>query len=237
MMERRVVVHLDGMAIVRRAGGGADPDPVAAATLTQLAGADGVAVQLREDRRYIQDRDARVLRQTVTRGFGLDIAPVPEMMKVALEIRPDTVTLTTELPDQIEKGRGVDVAAQIGSLGEILRALEDGKIATAVAVMPDLEQVKAAHRADSRAVRLDASRFAEDGPDRGQELERIADAARLAAKLGLGVAVGGALAYRDLKPLAALDVVGELHVGHAVAARAMLVGLDRAVRELVELAR
>jgi pyridoxine 5-phosphate synthase len=235
MTERRLIVNLDGVAMLRGAGGGQDPDPVAAATLALLAGADGVSVQLREDRRSIQDRDARVLRQTVRRGFGMEIAAAPEVMKVALEIRPDAITLVGDLPHERAGAAGIDVAAQIGALGDIVRALQDGKIAASLLVAPDLEQVKCAHRVGARGVRLDAGRFAEDGPDRDKELERLQDAARLAAKLGLAVSVGGALDYENVRRLLPIAEISEFHASHAICARALLLGIERAVREMKEL--
>ena len=232
MRERRLVVGLDAVAQMRQSRAGRDPDPVAAATLALLAGADGVSIRLHVDRRPVLDRDARVLRQTVERGFVMNIGTLPELMKVALEVRPDTATLVPELPDALASGAGLDVAAQIGALGEIVRSLEDGKIQSGLLIAPDLEQVKSAHKVGVASVQLSTARFAEGGPDRDDELARLSDAARLAHKLGLEVSVGGRLDSRNLKPLLAIDDISEFRVGHAVMSRALLVGLERAVREL-----
>ena len=230
--ERKLIVGLDQMAAVRQARGGREPDPVAGATLALLAGADGVGVHLRQDRAHVSDRDARVLRQTVERGFVMNIGTLPEMMKVALETRPDAVTLVPEVPEALTPAGGLDVPSQLGALGEIARALEDGKIQSGLLIAPDLEHVKSAHRVGVAAVQLHTARFAEGGPDRDEELERIRDAARLAHKLGLMVAVGGRLDYRNVKALLTIDEISEFRIGYAIMARALLVGLERSVREM-----
>ena len=232
MRERRLIVGLDQVAAVRQAREGREPDPVAAATLAVLAGADGVSVHMRRDRLHVQDRDVRVLRQTVERGFVMNIDALPEMMKVALEIRPDAVTLVPELPETLASGAGLDVQTQMGALGELVRALEDGKVPSSLRVAPDIEQVKSAHRVGVSGVQLHTARFAEGGPDRDDELQRLRDAARLARKLGLEVSVGGQLDARSLKPLLEIDEIDEFRIGYAVVARGLLVGLERAVREL-----
>ena len=233
MSARRLIANLDAVAHLRQAHGEHEPDPVTAATLALLAGADGVNVHLREDRAHTQDRDARVLRHTVRRGFSMDIAPLPELMKVVLELRPDSVTLVPPHgPQGPGRRTGVDVVAQLGSLGELVRALSDGKIEPCFLVAPDLEQIKAAHRVGAQRVRLEASRFAEAGPDREQAFEALRDAARLAGKLGLQVAVGGGLDAPSVRALAGVAEISEFCVGHALAARSLWVGFEAAVREL-----
>lgn len=232
MRERRVIVGLEQVAAVRQARQGREPDPVAAATLALLAGADGVSVELRPDRLYVQDRDARVLRQTVERGFHMQLPAQPDLIRLALEIRPDGVTLLPEIADSLAPAAGLDVAAQIGALGEVARALEDGKIQSGVLIAPDIEQVKSAHRAGVAAVQLHTFRFAEGGPDRDDEFARLGDAARLSRKLGLRVAAGGSLDYRSLRSLLEIEEIDEFRIGYAVVARGMLVGLERAVQEL-----
>lgn len=230
-----LIVGLDHVATVRQAGSGADPDPVAAATLALLAGADGVSIHLREDRIGVQDRDARVLRQTVRSGFHMFVAPLPEMMKVALEVRPDAVTLVPEQPEELDLTGGLDVPTELASLGETVRALRDGNVECSLLVTPDVDQIRAVHRIGAHGVQVQTSRFAEGGPDCGDELERIHDAVRLSSKLGLAVSLGGGLDYRNLGPLLALDGLHQLRIGHSIIARALLLGLDRAVRELKSL--
>jgi len=235
MIRKRLIVKLDRVATVREAGGVSDPDPVAASVLALLGGADGISVHLCEDRRHVQDRDARLLRQVVHRDFSLEMAPSQEMLKVALELRPDAVVLVSEREQEHVASAGLDIVSQLGALGEVVRALEDGHIHSVVLIRADIDQVKAAHRIGVGAVRFHTGRFAEGGPDQSNERLLIVDAARLARKLGLGVGLGGRLDARCVRELSDLDDVGELSVGHAVVARAMLVGMERAVREMRDL--
>ena len=232
---RRLWVRLDDAALLRQAHGSAEPDPVAVATLALIAGADGVAVHLREDRMHVQDRDTRILRQTVHHDFRMDIAPLPEMLKVALEVRPDRVMLVPELPGELRAAGGLDVQTELAGLGEMVRALEDGKIVSGVRIAPDPEQVKAAHRAGVSSVQLCTARYAEHGPDRARELERLRDSARLAGRLGLEVCAGGGLDARSLRPLLQIGELTGFCVGRALLGRALLIGIEQAVRELREL--
>lgn len=235
MSHRRLIAKLDAVSALREVGAVSEPDPVAAATLALLGGADGISVYLREDRRYVQDRDARLLRQTVHRDFGLEMAPSQEMLKVVLELRPDAVVLVPEETDGFGSGAGIDIVSQLGVMGEIVRALDDGHVPSAVLIRAEIDQVKAAHRIGVGAVRFHTGRFAEGGPDQANERAMIVDAARLAVKLGLRVGLGGGLDARSLRALADLRDVNEVSVGHAIVARAVLIGMERAVRELRDL--
>ena len=230
-MERRLIVHLNSVAAMRESAASRIPDPVAAAVLVEMGGADGIAVQLRGDRRSVQDRDARLLRQTVQRHFCLDIAPTPEMLKIALELRPDAVGLVAEIDGELATRGGLDVVTELASLGELVRALEEGGVRAEVAIEPDLDQIKAAHRIGARGVRIATDRFAESGPDRAEEHARIYDAARLAEKLGLRVAVGGGLDDVQLRGLLDLESLADVHVGHSIVSRGLLIGIERAVAE------
>jgi pyridoxine 5-phosphate synthase len=232
---KHLIVKLDRVATVREAGGGSDPDPVAASVLALLGGADGISVHLREDRRDVQDRDARLVRQVVPRDFSLEMAPSQEMLKIALELRPDSAVLVAERGSGPEGSGVLDIVSQLGALGEIVRALEDGHVRSVVLIQADLDQVKAAHRIGVGAVRFHTGRFVEGGPDQSSERAAIVDAARLARKLGLRVGVGGGLDGRSVRGLVDLDDLSEFAVGHAIAARAMLVGMERAVREMRDL--
>jgi pyridoxine 5-phosphate synthase len=232
MRDRRLIVHLDGVAALRESAAATGPDPVAAAVLVEMGGANGVAVQLRGDRRQVQDRDARLLRQTVQRHFCLDIAPTQEMMKIALELRPDAVGLVREVDGELVTSGGVDLVGELAAFGEMVRALEEGRVNAEVAIEPDLDQVKGAHRVGARGVRIVTRRFAEGGPDQAQEHARICDAVRLADKLGMRVAVGGGLDETKFLELAELDGIADVHIGHAIVSRGLLVGLERAVAEM-----
>lgn len=232
---RRLVVNLDAVAYLRQARGRVEPDPVTAAAIARLAGADGINLQLRGDRGHTQDRDVRLMRQTVDHGLSIDIAPVPELLKVVLEVRPDCVVLVNESPLDQPQISGVDVSAQLPALAEIVRSLHDGKIATSFLVTANLEQVKAAHRVGAEMIRLQTGRFSEHGPDRDVEFERISDSARLAAKLGMQVSVGGGLALSDVRELCQLAAISEFVIGSSLAARALMLGIERAVGEYREL--
>jgi pyridoxine 5-phosphate synthase len=232
---KRVVINVDHVATVRQARGGVEPDPIAAATLALLGGADGIVVHLREDRRHIQDRDAHLLREVVHGLLCLEMAATPEMLKIALELRPDSVTLVPERREELTTEGGLDVVAQPEPVREICKALADTNIRTCLFLDPEIEQVKAAHRVNADAVELHTGRYAEGGPGVAQELSRLRDAARLADKLGLDVGVGHGIDYRNAAALAEIPEVREFSVGHAVVSRALLVGMERATRELVSL--
>ena len=232
MPDRRLIVHLDGVAALRESAAARLPDPVAAAVLAEMWGADGVAVHLRADRRHVQDRDARLLRQTVQRHFCLDIAPTQEMLKIALELRPDSVGLVPETEGELTTAGGVDLVTELAAFGELVRALEEGRIRAEVAIDPDLDQVKGAHRVGARGVRVVTGRFAEGGPGRAEEHARICDAVRLAQKLGLRVAIGGGLDETSLRDLSELAGVADVHIGHTIVSRGLLVGIERAVAEM-----
>jgi pyridoxine 5-phosphate synthase len=225
-------VNVDHVATVRQARQGTSPDPVTAATLALVGGADGIVVHLREDRRHVQDRDVRVLRQTVHGLLCLEMAATQEMLKIALEVRPTSVTLVPERREELTTEGGLDVAAQLGAIGEMVRAFRDGHVRSCLFIDPDLDQVKAAHRVGADAVEIHTGRYAEGGPSLPEELRRIEDSVRLATKLGLEVGVGHGLDYENVRPLAANPEIEEFSIGHSVVSRAILVGMERAVAEM-----
>ena len=231
-MTRRLVVNVDHVATVRQARQGASPDPVTAATLAMIGGADGIVVHLREDRRHVQDRDVRVLRQTVQRLLCLEMAATQEMLKIALEVRPTSVTLVPERREELTTGGGLDVAVQLGAIGEMVRAFRDGHVRSCLFSDPDLDQVKASHRVGADAVEIHTGRYAEGGPALPEEQRRIEDSVRLATKLGLEVGVGHGLDYDNVRPLAANPEIHEFSIGHSIVGRAILVGMERAVAEM-----
>jgi pyridoxine 5-phosphate synthase len=231
----RLTVKLDHVATVRQACRGAEPDPVQAAVLAELGGADGIAVHLRADRRHVQDRDVETLRQTVQTRFGLELAATQEMLHMALAVKPQRVTFVPERREEPAVQGGIDVVLNASQLRPFVKTLQEAGIAVGLLVEADLEQVKQAHKLDVRAVELDTAAWAEAGDARGREaaLRRITDAARLARKLGLEVHAGRGLGYRNVAPLAALAEIDELAIGDAVVGRAVLVGMERAVREMI----
>ncbi len=238
-MPQRLGVNVDHVATLRQARRAAYPDPVAAAALAELAGANQITIHLREDRRHVQERDLRVLRATVQTVLNLEMAATPEMVKMAYEHKPDTVTLVPERREEVTTEGGLDVNAQKDAVGRIVKNLKDGDIIVSLFIDPDLDQVKAAHKVSADRVELHTGRYCEarTSKDRQREFNRIVDAAKAASKLGLGCAAGHGLHYENVRPIARLPEIDELNIGHAIVARAVLVGFDRAVREMVEILR
>lgn len=227
-----LVVGLDSIAFAREARRSTDPDPAAAATLAELAGAGGIALSLRTDRRTGQERDAKVLRATVRSRLFLRIAPTPEAIKLVAPIRPDLVVLAPERADTLVP-EGHDLTLSPGSLGEAVATLKEAGLETLVAVEPDVEQVKAVHRLGAAGAcmvgtRLGSARLP-DSEDR--EREAIERCVRLAARLGLLTMVSHGLSLRSLGALRGIEGLRWVEVGHAIASRALLVGMDRAVRD------
>jgi len=236
-MPPRLGVNVDHVATLRQARRAAYPDPVAAAQLAELGGADQITIHLREDRRHIQDRDLRILRQTVTTRLNLEMAATAEMVKIAYDVKPDSCTLVPERREELTTEGGLDVAGGKDHVRKIVRTLRDADILVSVFVDPDVDQVRAAHRAEAQVVEIHTGRYCDARlpADQRRELSRVLDAVRAAAKLGLAVAAGHGLHYRNVGPVAAIPEIEEFNIGHAIVARAVLVGFERAVREMRQL--
>lgn len=235
MPHRRLIVNLEHIAELRNRGPGWQPDPVAVAALVRLAGADGVSLHLRLDRTREQERDARLLRETLEQGLAVDISADPTLLRAALELHADRVTLVEFRPGESESAEGVDLLTRMATLGEFLRTLDEAKLDGCVCVDADLDQIKAAHRLGAHGVRLYCGRVGRPGLDLDRELRRVADAARLARKLGLSVCAGGGIDYDNVRWLREIDDVQIFQVGHALTARALFTGLERAVQEMRDL--
>jgi len=238
-MAPRLGVNIDHVATLRQARRVPDPDPVQAAILAELAGADGITVHLRSDRRHIQDRDVEILRQVVKTRLNLEMAATQEMLKIALTAKPHQVTLVPERREEITTEGGLDVVLNSVQLKPAVKMLEEGGIHVSVFVDPDLEQVKEAHRIDAHAIEINTAAYADARDDQGREaaLRKTVDAARFGRKLGLAVHAGHGLTYENVRALAALPEISELNIGHNIVARAVLVGMERAVREMREAMR
>jgi len=236
-MAQRLGVNVDHVATLRQARKVSYPDPVTAAMLAELAGAEQITIHLREDRRHIQDRDLRILRDTVQTVLNLEMAASAEMVKIAYEFKPDTVTLVPERREELTTEGGLDASTQRDQLTKLIKNLKDGDIVVSLFIDPDLDQIRASHRCNADRVELHTGRYCEarNEKDRKKELARIVDAAKAAAKLGLGVAAGHGLNYENVRPIARIQEIDELNIGHAIVARAVLVGLERAVREMIQL--
>ncbi len=238
-MAPRLGVNIDHVATLRQARRVPDPDPVQAAILAELAGADGITVHLRSDRRHIQDRDVEILRQVVKTRLNLEMAATQEMLKIALTAKPHQVTLVPERREEITTEGGLDVVLNSVQLKPAVKMLEEGGIHVSVFVDPDLEQVKEAHRIDAHAIEINTAAYAGARDNQGREaaLRKTLDAARFGRKLGLAVHAGHGLTYENVRAVAGLPEISELNIGHNIVARAVLVGMERAVREMREAMR
>ena len=236
-MRPRLAVNVDHIATIRQARRGVEPDPVAAAILAEVAGASGIIVHLREDRRHIQDRDLRLLREVVKTQLNLEMAATEGMVKIALDVLPDVSTLVPERREELTTEGGLDVAGQEERISRVVRVLIEGEINVSLFVDPVPDQVKASRRTGVPFVEIHTGQYAEaqTEAERQVALLRIMEAARLGRDLGLRIAAGHGLNYQNVAAVAAIPEVEELNIGHSIVARAALVGLDRAVREMVGL--
>ena len=236
---QRLGVNVDHVATLRQVRRAGYPDPVAAAVLAELAGAGQITVHLREDRRHIQDRDLKILRAVCQTLLNLEMAATEQMVKIAYETRPDLATLVPERREELTTEGGLDVAGQFEGIRKVVRSLQDAEIGVSLFIDPELDQVRASHKCAANRVELHTGRYCEarKAADRDRELGRILDAAKTARKLGLGVAAGHGLNYANVPPIAAIAEIDELNIGHAIVGRAVLVGFERAVSEMLDLMR
>lgn len=232
-------VNVDHVATVRQARGTVEPDPVMAAALAELAGAEGITVHLREDRRHIQDRDVEVLRKTVKTRLNLEMAATDEMVAIALKILPDMVTLVPEKREELTTEGGLDVCMNRHLVQKQTGLLRQGGIVVSLFVDPDLEQIKMAHRVGAQYIEIHTGTYCEARltEDRQKELQKIEQAIRAARKLGLGVNAGHGLDYLNIREVVALGGIEEFNIGHSIVSRAVLVGMERAVCEMVALVK
>ena len=232
-----LAINVDHVATLREARKINIPDPVTAGAIVELAGADGVVVHLREDRRHIQDRDVGLLRETIKTKLILEMAAISEMIAIAMEIKPDLVTLVPEKREELTTEGGLDIHLHKDVVSDAVQAIQKGGIPVSIFVDPDPDQIKIAHRTDANYVEIHTGTFCEaDTPrKRAEAFERIVNSAKLAHKLKLGVNAGHGLGYQTIKAFKGLSEIDEFSIGHSVIARAVLVGLDRAVREMIEL--
>jgi pyridoxine 5-phosphate synthase len=230
-------VNIDHIATIRQARRGAEPDPVAAAILAELAGAGGIIAHLREDRRHVQDRDLLLLRQLVRTKLNMEMAATDEMQRIACEVKPCFATLVPEKREELTTEGGLSVAPRVEFLKEYIGRLKEAGITVSLFVDPDDTQIAASRKAGADWVELHTGRYANARTEKeqGQELAKVAEAAKLAASLGLRVGAGHGLNYRNTGDIAAIPEVEELNIGHSIISRAALVGIDRAVREMISL--
>jgi len=230
----RLGVNIDHVATLRQARGGREPDPVWAAVLAELGGADGITVHLREDRRHIQDRDLRLLRETVGVRLNLEMSVEPEIVEIAIQTRPDQVTLVPERRAEVTTEGGLDVVGQYDRVAAAVARCRGAGLDVSLFIDPDPAQVEASHRAGAGAVELHTGRYA-DAPtpaDRARELDALKAAGAEAVAVGLALHAGHGLNYQNVGPVAAIPGMLELNIGHSLVCRAVMVGMERAVREM-----
>ncbi len=227
-------VNIDHIATIRQARRTVEPDPIAAAVLAELAGADGITVHLREDRRHIQDRDVRLLRQTVRTHLNLEMAATDEMVAIALDLKPDYVTLVPEKREEVTTEGGLDVAGQAKRMADIVAQLQAVGIPVSLFIDADPRQIETAADIQAQFIELHTGQYAEASNERSRtkELEILANGCKQAIAAGLRVNAGHGLTYWNVYPIACLPGMEELNIGHTIISRAALVGLERAVREM-----
>ncbi|MCR5377911.1 MAG: pyridoxine 5'-phosphate synthase [Fibrobacter sp.] len=241
-MSAKLGVNVDHIATIREARKIREPDPVTAALIAELAGCHGITAHLREDKRHIQDRDIRLLRGTVTTKLNLKIAPTAEMLQFATNVQPDLVTLVSENRQEITTEGGLNVTAKIDELAKFVTTLKSNDIAVCVFIEPETEQVKAAKKIGADFVEFNTGKYAA-ACDLGsiQEVDRevsaIEDMTVLARKYGLRVLAGHGLNYRNVGAIAAIEGIEEINVGHSIVSRAVFVGMEKAVKEMLEAIR
>jgi pyridoxine 5-phosphate synthase len=230
----RLGVNIDHVATVRQARRTIEPDPVWAAALAELGGADGITVHLREDRRHIQDRDLRVLRETVQVKLNLEMAAEPSMTEIALQVRPQQCTLVPEKREEITTEGGLDVVRHRERVQRCVEQLMQAGFEVSLFIDPDEQQVDMARQLGVQAVELHTGRYA-DAPNaalQAAELQTLRQAGQAAQDRGLLLHMGHGLTYRNVVPVASIAGVGELNIGHSIIARAVMVGFQQAVREM-----
>jgi pyridoxine 5-phosphate synthase len=229
-------VNIDHVATVRQARRIAEPDPVAAAVLAELGGADGITVHLREDRRHAQDRDVRLLREVVRGEFNLEMACAEEIVCIALEVRPDLVTLVPERRQEVTTEGGLDLRRRQAALGRAVARFRKAGIRVSFFIDPDEAQIKLAKKLQADFVELHTGEYARNAECAPKsEIERLADGAAAAAALGLGVHAGHGLNVRNVQPVARIPQVSGLYIGHSIVGRAIFIGMQQAVREMKDL--
>jgi pyridoxine 5-phosphate synthase len=233
----RLAVNIDHIATLREARGGVEPDPVTAAQLCELAGAEGIVCHLREDRRHINDRDLRLLRETVKTKLDLEMAATEEIIRIAIETLPELVTLVPEKRQELTTEGGLDVRGHRHFLRDAVQELQKHDIAVSLFVDPVHEQMEAAREIGANKIELHTGEYANarNESEAAELLETIKTAAEFAVGLGLGVNAGHGLNYVNIKPFRLIPHIEEVSIGHALIARAVFVGLDRAVREMAAL--
>ena len=234
----RLAVNIDHVATLREARQAREPEPISAAILAELGGAEGITVHLRADRRHIKERDVDLLRQTISTKLNIEMAATTEMVRMARQVTPEQVTLVPERPQEVTTTGGLDVVLQAAVLKDVVQQLRAAGIRVSLFIDADLDQVRRSSGVGADAVEINTGPYAAAKPsDRSRQLARVADAARLATRHELEVLAGHGLTYVNVRPIAGVPEIVELNIGHSLVSRSVLVGMERATREMVALLR
>lgn len=233
----QLAVNVDHVATLREARGINYPDPVGAAVAAETAGADGIVVHLREDRRHIKERDVRLLRKIVQSKLILEMAATNEMLGIALDIKPDTVTLVPEKREELTTEGGLDLITHQDHIREAVTTLKNAGIEVCIFIDPDLDQIKIAHKIDADMIEIHTGAFCDAVTklQKQREFLRIVDAAKIGAKLKLEVNAGHGISYNTIKAFKGLAEISEFSIGHSIVSRAILTGMKQAVRDMKQL--
>ncbi|BBO80624.1 pyridoxine 5'-phosphate synthase [Desulfosarcina ovata subsp. sediminis] len=232
-----LAVNIDRVATLREASQAATPDPIAAALLAELAGADGIVCHLREDRRTIQDRDVRLLRRVIQTQLILEMVATSEMVGIALDVRPERVTLVPESRQEVASDGSLDLIVHSKSMEETIGALQNNGIPVNILINPEPEQIKLAHQAGANGIAISTKTFCEatGATKQRQAFAKIIDAVKLAKKLKLDISAGRGLDITTIKAFTGVTEINTYYIGHSIVSRAVLVGMDRAVRDMRDL--
>jgi len=233
----KLAVNVDHFATIREARRSNEPEPVLAALLAEQAGADGVVCHIRSDRRHIKERDLKLFREAVKTKLNIEMAATEEMKRIALEIQPDVVSLVPERPEELTTEGGLDVISNEKHLGPHIKELQKAGIKVSIFVDPDLKQIETCRKLGVNQIEINTGKYADlkPGEERDKALEEIRKAAEHGHKLGLEIHAGHGLDYKNVLPVAAIPEITEFSIGFCIVARSAIVGIERAVREMVAL--
>ncbi len=233
----KLAVNIDHFATIREARRHSEPEPVLAALLAEQAGAEGIVCHLRGDRRHIKERDLKLLREVVKTKLNLEMAATEEMRKIALEVKPDVVSLVPERPEELTTEGGLDVIANEKNLARFIQDLKKAGIRVSIFVDPDLKQIEACRRAGVNLIEINTGKYADlkPGEERQKALDEIRKAAEHGHKLGLEIHAGHGLDYKNVRSIVAIPEITELSIGFSIVARSAIVGVESAVREMATL--
>jgi pyridoxine 5-phosphate synthase len=235
----RLCLNVDHVATLRNARGETQPDPVTVALIAEQAGVDGIVVHLREDRRHINERDLRLLRELITTKLDMEMAAVPEIIKIACDVQPELATIVPERRQELTTEGGINVLDNLEQLSSAIKELHKSEIAVSLFIEPDIDQINAAAEIKADIIEIHTGIFANAVSEDEQfdELDRVRLAAKQAKKLGLGVNAGHGLNYINIKQLLQIEEIDELSIGHAILARAVIVGIQKAIHEMLNIIR